>query len=132
MSGHDSAELRQRYAQLSSEDLLTVLHPEEGYRQEAVDVAREILASRGVDPGGPAVYELYEDVDRQHRADAERKSARLNPWLRALCAILPGLPAIIVAGINLANGKDRRALEALQWMLIGAVGYTVLRFVCFG
>lgn len=132
MSEQDSAELRQRYAQWSSSDLLVVLHPEEGYRPEAVAVAREILASRGVDPTSPDLQDVYEDLDRQHVADAKWKAAPLSPWLRALCALLPGLPAFIVAGINLANGRSTRATEALQFMLIGIIGYTVLGFVCFG
>ena len=132
MSEPDSVELRRRYEQWTDDALLAVLHPQQGYRPAAVDIARAILAERNVDPANPVLSEFFEDLDRQHVEDADWKAAPLSVWLRALCAILPGLPALIVAGINLANGRQTRAVEALQWMLIGIVAYIVLGFACFG
>lgn len=122
------AKLYARYVQWTTDELLAVLHPDEGYRQEAVEVAREILAEREVDPEQPFHQAVFEYLDRKHIEEAERREAPLNLWLRALCAILPGLPAIIVIGIALAEKRQRRAVEALQWMLIGIVGYTAVGF----
>ena len=130
MADLDTAVLRQRFLKMSDEDLLAVLHSADDYQPQAVDAARGILIERGVDLAHPATQEVFDSLDRDKVAADERNSASLSPWLRAVCALLPGLPALVIIGLSLADGRKQRALEAVQWTFIGIVGHIVLQVAC--
>lgn len=124
-----SEELRRRYEELPSEDLLAVLHPESGYTGLAVGVARSVLEERGVDPRGSAARKLNSELDREFEDAAQEEYEPLGVGVRIVCLIFCGIPAMVIAAVAYTNGHTRRGNEALQWMVIGWVTWTVFGFL---
>lgn len=119
-------ELRQRFESLSSEDLIVAIHPHAGYTETAIGVARAVLEERGVDLKSAAVRKLHNQVQRDFKEAAEQADEPLGVPTRIICLIFCGLPALIIAAVAFAKGHTRRGSEALQWMGIGIITWTVL------
>lgn len=118
-------ELRTRFESLPTEDLIAALHPQAGYTELAIGIAREVLEERGVDLGSQEAKKLTDQLDREFTEAAEISDEPLGVVLRITCLIFCGIPALLIAAIAFAKGQTRRGTEALQWMLIGIVTWTV-------
>jgi hypothetical protein len=122
-------ELRGRFESLPSEDLVAALHPKAGYTELAIGIAREVLEERGVNLRSQEARKLTAELDREFTEAAEVADEPLGVVMRITCLIFCGIPALLIAAIAFAKGHTRRGTEALQWMVIGIVTWTVFGFL---
>lgn len=124
-----SEDIRTRFESLPSEDLVSALHPQAGYTELAIGIAGEVLQERGVDLGSQAARTLTAELDREFTEAAEMADEPLGVVMRITCLIFCGIPALVIAAIAFAKGHTRRGTEALQWMVIGIITWTVFGFL---
>jgi hypothetical protein len=122
-------ELRKRFESLPSEDLIAAIHPHAGYTETAIGVARAVLEERGVDLKSPAARKLHDQLQREFKEAADQADEPLGVPTRIICLIFCGIPALLIAAVAFTKGHTRRGTEALQWMIIGIVTWTVFGFL---
>ena len=130
MGAKEDSELRVRYEALSTQDLLRMTEADPGdYRPEALQLARDILASRGVSQRGDEAIAVLSTAKHERRLEKESASAPLGVGLKVLCFLLPGLPGILVAVVQRAHGRTRRAQEAWACVACGWAARIVLYLI---
>ena len=118
-SDREIEDLRKRYLAWSTPDLLRVVTAAQDYRPEAVQIAREILATRDQTEVGALTETVQTEL--QHKREAEQQGADepLNPGLKVMCFVFCGIPGILFASYQHNKGRTKRAREAWKWVLIG-------------
>ena len=130
MDARESVDLRKRFERTDTEELLRVVHSRPGdYRPEAVELAREVLATRDVALDDPSTQVVLAELE-QERAVADDAATRpLESWLKAVCFVFCGIPGILIAVIQSGNGHTRRARDAWIWVGYGWLARVVLILV---
>jgi hypothetical protein len=114
----DLADLRQRYSNWSTEDLLRVLGASQDYRPEAIQIAREILATRDQSQVAELTPAVAADVQREGDVRQQQAEAPLGVGLKITCFLFCGIPGIAFAAYQESAGRSRRAREAWKWILM--------------
>ncbi len=111
------SDLKERYRNASTEDLLRVVHSRHDFRAEAVEIAREVLKTRDLTQARvtAVVAELAEEIEARQLAAEEPLGAG---W-KAFCFFLCGVPGILFAAYQWTTGRSRRAQEAWNWIALG-------------
>lgn len=122
----EAAATHARYRLLTDEKLMEIVVGKDGYLPVAVALARRELESRGVSPDEQSrIAGAVEALD-ERSADADRP---LPVLAKILCALVPGIIAIIVALIYLALGRKRASIQAFVWMFIGLAFWILVAVV---
>ncbi len=123
-------ELRIQYQGWS--DLLRVVAASQDYRPAAVQVAREVLATRDQVEVGALTQSVRAELQDEGEEKQRLADEPLTPGLKAMCFILSGFPGIVFAAYQSSQGRTRRAREAWMWVLFGWVAGVGLFIVCHG
>ncbi len=125
-------ELRIQYQGWSTHDLLRVVAASQDYRPAAVQVAREVLATRDQVEVGALTQSVRAELQDEGEEKQRLADEPLTPGLKAMCFILSGFPGIVFAAYQSSQGRTRRAREAWMWVLFGWVAGVGLFIVCHG
>jgi len=122
-------QLRKQYQVLSTWDLLRVLGASQDYRPEAVQAAREVLATRDKAELEALTPTVRGELDGEHEASRRQAGEPLTPGVKALCFVFL-IPGLIFAAHQSNQGHTQRARDALRWALYGLFANVVLIVVC--
>jgi hypothetical protein len=111
--------LRERYAHLSTEELLRVIHAPQDYRQEAIQVAKGILAQRQPQDLDALTTAVIADLSQEQEVRHGLAEEPLGPLAKGLCFVFCGIPGIAFAAYQGSKGKARRSREAWTWVGFG-------------
>lgn len=122
MDGFDLAAAKIAYAEKETAELVRIAFFESEFLPEAVDLAREVLSSRGI---SNAEHELVKSVEAEIVQEQKTKERLANEPLhvgwKIYCFLVADLIAIIVAIVKSVDGKKRAAKEAMKWFFFGWV-----------
>ena len=126
-------ELKKRYSALETDELFAIVHNDSHqYRPEAVRIAREELAGRGIPQEG--TVELRYNAERGRREGIADEGAPLSTGLMLFCLLssgmLLGMPALVVYAVLENRGRKRAAREALVCFGIGIGIWISLGLAC--
>jgi len=126
----ESAELKQRFERKDTEALLRVAHARPGdYRPEAVELARQVLATRDVALDDPSTQVVLAELEQERVAAGDEAAQRLSRGLKPLCFVFCGIPGILIAIVQGGNNHTRRAHDAWVWVGNGWLARIVLLFI---
>lgn len=131
MIPRDLDALKRKYEAWPTDDLLRIVHGHQEYRPEAIAIAQQILAVRGVARGDPADENVVEQLQAEKVVQEELADRPLSLILRLVCVVFCGIPGIAIAAYYDSQGYSRRAKEAWKWVVIGWVTWLAMSFVCF-
>lgn len=102
------------YSRLTDESLILIAHGStDDYRSEAVAVARKELDCRDIPPQEREA--LIASASRRRIVEAQPLSLG---W-KIVCALLAGLPALLISAFMMSKGRNRSAWDAVSWFAIG-------------
>ena len=125
-------EIRKKFSSYQDEKLLEILHYSEDYKPEVVEVVKEIVAEREINPDLRAEFEtsfLLKDAKV-----AEKESEPLSTGEKIFFLIVPFLGLIVFIFVQLNymdKGYKKKSEQALNYSLISFGALVVLMYLLF-
>ena len=121
MGDFDADAARQRYAVEETDELVRIAYVQrDNYVPEAVAIAKEELARRGIASGQDE--QVAVSVQAIEKEDAVRRDIANQPLgigYKIVCFIFADIVAIVIAVLHYQSGKRRAAREAWKWIGFG-------------
>ena len=116
----DSA--REAYSQKETKELIRIAFFEGGYLPQAVEIAKEVLLSRGISSNDdPKVVEVEQELIREKKEKEALANEPLHIGWKIYCFLIADFIALAVIIVKASSGKKRASKEALKFFFAGWV-----------